>query len=357
MNKYYMIFPLKNGIPDIKPNVSYIQKQEMTNRIDVFNFIKDKTNILDYGSKKMKFFQTYKDVSFSKIGQALTEYNKEFHTQFIQDTITYIFNIWTSPTEESEFHDFYFKMLYYYNTMGIIIFADYIKDMKIYENYDEYVLKSKAELKSNLFDSIAESSLKAILASDIDNTTKVSNYINESKEYMKKVPHNEKNKVIIKVLPSILPVGHFIDEIPLFYHPKTGWTQNAEYVESVEEYVENDIIIGFFEKAQNSLDIKFKLRKPIQRIKIKRDKRLTEKGAICKTYTKDKLLKFAKQLDIQLLDTSIPNLCNEIKNRLCQLELDERRKRTSKGRRSNVKWVYYFFEKMPIIGGTDFEKI
>ena len=345
IDKYYILFPINEyNEPDLTSQAFIQEIKEQ--RIGVLEYIKTKTNIFDYSTKKYKFFQKYKDSQFSQLTESLNEYNKEFHINFIRETIEYIFNIWTDPFYDgSEYHDFYFKMLYYYNTMGIIIFASFINNIKdIQTKYESFILESGRKIKST-FDTIAESSLKAMLESDINTTTKMVEYINKSKEFnLKKEGHTK----TIRVPSDMLPIGYFID-IPTFYYPSSGWIEIPEYLNSIETtgYVENDIIIGIFEKSQTGLDIKFKIRKPIHKIKIHKDKRLIERGLVCKTIPKEKLFKIMKQLNIMSEERiSIGSICELIKTKLCHLELDERRKVP----RSNIKYIYFYFEKVPEIG-------
>jgi hypothetical protein len=103
--------------------------------------------------------------------------------------------------------------------------------------------------------------------------------------------------------------------------------------------VENPIIIGYQVKSKTGIHVRFKLRKPIQQIKIYKDARLIEKGSICSTRSKKNLLHICKQLNIKIDEKkSIHVICREIKARLLYLELVERSKGTS------IKFFYSHFE-------------
>ena len=47
-----------------------------------------------------------------------------------------------------------------------------------------------------------------------------------------------------KINADLVPVGHFLNYIPKFYHPSDGWFESPEYLEPQEQFVENEIIVG-----------------------------------------------------------------------------------------------------------------
>ena len=147
-------------------------------------------------------------------------------------------------------------------------------------------------------------------------------------------------KTTVKVSADILPIGHFLQKIPKFYHPEKGWFLSPEYIVDNNQWVENPIIIGYNVKSSNQgMHVRFKIRKPIQNIKIYKDARLIERGSVCNTRPKPYLLNLCKKLMIKINPKySIEKICSEIKARLMYLELLERSKGTC------VKFFYTQFE-------------
>ena len=83
---------------------------------------------------------------------AVCDYGSDFHQIFIEEAIVYIFNILTNKkiTTRSEYHDFYYKMIYYYDIIGIIIWANTLKGelLKKYINYID-VEDTKQQINKN----------------------------------------------------------------------------------------------------------------------------------------------------------------------------------------------------------------
>ena len=137
-------------------------------------------------------------------------------------------------------------------------------------------------------------------------------------------------------------MGHFLNYIPKFYLPSTGWTESPEYLETNETFVENNVIIGYDERTKTGVNVKFKVRTPIQNIKQFKDSRLIEKGTVCISKSKVYLKEIAKKLDIKLKGKiNIVKLCNDIRTKLIYLELKERTAKTKK------KWFYFIYERLP----------
>ncbi len=163
--------------------------------------------------------------------------------------------------------------------------------------------------------------------------------LGKSLERFSLIQLRQKSKRIVKVTPDMLPVGHFLQNIPKFYHPDRGWFLSPGYLQDKSQWVENSIIIGYNVKSETGIHVRFKLRKPQQKIKIHKDARLIEKGSICSTRSKSFLLDLSKKLKLKINSKmSITKLCYEIKAKLMYLELTERSKGT------NIKYFYSHFE-------------
>jgi len=140
------------------------------------------------------------------------------------------------------------------------------------------------------------------------------------------------------------PLGYMIGRIIRLYNPASGkWIEvNKTAMNRHTVYKENDIIIGYLESASDHM--KFKLRKPVQKIKSTNDIRTIEKGIVCETKNKNILLEIIASLGVSVskldkTDSRVKKLCEIIKQRLIELEIKER----CKG--SQMKWLYSWWNE------------
>jgi hypothetical protein len=139
---------------------------------------------------------------------------------------------------------------------------------------------------------------------------------------------------------DMVPIGHFIDEVPRFYHPERDWFSLPEYIQDDGTWKENETIIGFDTRSTGGLHIRFRLRNPRQKIKHHKDSRLAERGIMCTSRSKPYLLTLLKKLGVkgEFATSNTTTICGEIRSRLMYLELLER------ANGSNIKWYYNQFE-------------
>ena len=297
-----------------------------------------------YIIKKNAFRKKYIDMPISLMTNVLCENGVYFHGRFIEECIEYIFKTRTCLVSANvEYHAFYFKMLYYYDLLGMVIFANTAKSY-IYNLYTDYIITEPNETSL-----IVE---KRNTINNLDNRIKragclwcprISKNIHTANIKHANVPDIKDVKLKIeRVNPDILPIGHFIRDNAYFYLPDKGWFASPEYSIDNKQWVENPIIIGFNVKSSKTgIRLRFKLRKPIQNITQYKDNRLIEKGSNCSSYTKDNILHICKQLEVKLEgDLSIQEICTEIYTRLLYLELVERTQGT------NIKFFYSHYETL-----------
>ena len=362
IGEFYMLLPLDNN--NVKKTVdipyrNYTKSDDM--KVNINKYLENAAVNFNYKDKKSNFRVKYKDVSIEKLSDAICDYGVDFHVRFVEDCISYIFNSWTDwNTDKSEYHDFYFKMLYYYDITGLVIFASTVKEY-IFKLYEEYVLPTNFEEKrlkeieeveskkgkvseerdkQNLLNLIARNISKSSCDWCPQATKELyEESLSKSLERFSLIKRTKKTDNIVKVKPDILPIGHFLQRVPKFYHPDRGWFSSPEYLVDKKQWIENPIIIGYNVKSKTGINVRFKLRTPVQQIKIHKDARLIEKGSICSTRSKTFLLDLCKKLKI-IIDpkSSVTKICIEIKTRLMYLELLER----SRGTR--VKFFYSHFE-------------
>jgi hypothetical protein len=171
-------------------------------------------------------------------------------------------------------------------------------------------------------------------------------------------------------LERATPIGYDIGKITRVYDPaRSTWLEIGRVSAGrYQTFEENKTIIGYL--ADENGYIKFKLRKPIHKIKKKTqedlrivasrrsasrghssssmpashwqrrsDTRLIERGIVCTTKNKKELLKLLIKLDVSVAKLSfdelkIKSLCAALRTKLLELEMLARRKRT------DAKYVY-----------------
>jgi len=245
----------------------------------------------------------------------------------------------------------------------MILFADLLED-----KYHDYITKAKIKVpdvkygkhkyeilkedhKYNAF--LMTSMIKSTGSSPEFNIDRLNALIDQSRDPSPKGPKN-----ITKVFSNMLPVGHFLSKsgqnvgavIPRLYDPEADtWNLAAEFIEkySVTD-VENDIIVGYYEKNPTGIDVKFKLRPPVHKIVKHTDSRMIERGSVCSTRKKEELFEIAKSLSISLDTMSIKEVCDLIKFELMYREIQSRREAHHKGSSKRVRWFYLHFEQQPL---------
>lgn len=389
-SEYYILFPIVNnpyieesdnslgasatnltGYPDIDIDTWHrTYDSDKINKVKITKFLK--TSKISYIQMKYKFYNQYKDYKIEELPISTEVYDIDFHSKLIEDCIRYIFNILTNADFKfSELHEFYFKMLYFYDKLDLIIFANIIENNDILEKYKPFITHGKIKLKK---EEIKEDhGYNAFLMSSIGKSSEPINFnIKRINDFIGKpsILNNVatirdmdfevkiKNRTIRKVFDSILPVGHFlntVDEtgyiiaVPKLYIPETdNWEKSTGIIKPEENIIENDIIIGYYEKNPNGIDTKFKMRMPLQKIKMHEDTRMIERGIVCASRKKDELKDIIKKLDIDTDENSIKSLCETIKLELMKRELKERRKAKHllpENKHIRTKWFYLSYEQ------------
>ena len=411
---FYMLLPMNNiNIPRIDIELPYrITNNDAKTVININRFVQNKKEDFDYDDKKIIFINKWKNISIENMENAICEYGTTFHIKLIEECIEYIFNAWTSPTIiKSDNHEFYFKMLYYYDLLQLVIWA-YTCKPKIFNNYTKYAIPFKAkdiklkalekyekakdyeaeekerknarrrelrqlEKKGEKVDKYKEKKIFKntpiysdedispadnsdlmsngiinLLKSSINNSSNVwipENFRNMYNDILNEVDNlfddrKKKNKYINKVLAKYLPIGHYINKFPTLYTPENGWKEEPNYASPEQEFIENDLVIGYDEKSKTGIHIRFKLRKPIHSIKKFKDIRLIEKGTVCKSKSKSELKKIAVALNAEVPDKiNIDELCSLIRTKLIRAELKERIAK------SKIKYFYFHYEERPDI--------
>jgi hypothetical protein len=376
------------GIPDIDVDswyrLSYGQTDSQVLRITKHL----QTSNVSYNQMKYKFYNQFKDTPVQKMPVSVEVYDIDFHIHLVEDAIRYVFNILTNKSLSfSELHDFYFKMLYYYDRLEMILFADSVPDL-----YKSYITKSDIRVNGkkikehNKYNAFLMSSV--IKTSQPEQSTFDISRLNEflgkrSKAIGKRNPRLEdmilnvepaRQDKINKVFSNMLPIGHFLSSlnesqgviaIPKIYNPVLDkkainpWSKSNTVQPKLRSEIENNVVVGYYEKTPGGIDIKFKLRPPVQKIIKHEDSRMIERGSACNTRKKEDLLIIAESLGLTKkskdrvtlnVDSSIKDICNMIKLELMEREMIERRRIKHdhpEGHSKQIRWFYLHFEAQP----------
>lgn len=352
VGEFYSMVPNVNNETIIVPEIIYRNLYSTKPYLmDIRDYLIFDMNY-NYSEKKIKFINKWNGVSINNMELAICDFGVKFHKDLLEEIITYSFDIWTNPNiKKSEYHQFYFKMLYYYDIHKLVAWAHTISD-NLEKKYSKYVDKVKLNIKNiKGFKSdvnIKESSGTInLLISNINRQEPEWISTGMIKEYNNLLDASNslfngiyKKKTPKKIPANYLPVGHFLTKIPRFYLPNEGWREDPTYILHGDSK-ENNIIIGYDSRSKTGLSIKFKLRSPVQNIKQFRDARMIERGAICLTKSKEFLKNIAKKLGIENISDigSVDNICSVIRAKLLYNELK------SRANNEKIRWFYFVYEE------------
>lgn len=332
---YLIAFPLVDGNVHIGVDNPYRNVNNSCDKyLNISMFMKNLMSKKMYEDTKIEFMEKYGKVPFNDMGKVLGEFNMDFHIKFTEEIIENIYNIWTNQgTKISKVYgEFYFKMLYFYDSNSIIAWMDSVSD-QIREMYDFTRNISENKMLPDKVDESARGRLTQLTrklessgCSWCPSTTL--NRFNKAIEKSKTFLTNREN-----ASEDMIPIGHYLEEQPKFFHPQRGWIIVPE---PKKKWVENDIVIGFDSRSVNNIFTKFKLRNPSHKIKSQSDARLMERGMLCSSKYKKYLFSLAEKIGIEDIkhNSNTNSICNEIRSRLIFLELTER----AKG--SDIKYFY-----------------
>lgn len=338
IGEYYIASPInEKNIYNIDIPYRFSSNNNETIYIDIKNYLQSTTSLLNYNEKKIKFKLTYDSVEIEQMANAICMYGIDFHIVFIEECIEYISNFITRQKIVKEnYHTFYFKMLYYYDILDLIIFADSVKEY-IYNQYTDYIYdqdEKEVHIARNARNNVNFLTRQITKNSCSWCPYNIKNAYNSSIKTALNISNNND-----KCKSSLLPVGHSLRKIPFFYHPFKKWFSSQEYLVDSSDWVENPIIIGYNTKSKTGIYTKFKLRNPVNEKKIYTDYRMIEKGALCTSKNRPYLETICSKLEIKIFNNeSVIEICELIKNRLIYLEILERTNGT------NIKFFYNHYE-------------
>lgn len=366
IGEYYIAMPIDHITNDIIKDIELpfrIGRPIISKSLPIKNYLLHDMNT-NYNDKKIKFIKKWEHIDIRNLEIAMCDFGTNFHRQFVEEIIEYIFNLWTNlDQKKSPYHVFYIKMIYYYDLRNVIIWAHTVSD-KLFSQYKQWTNPISEKLNYKIMDKAIESNINStsgllnLIKTSINkndtnwaSTGMINDFNTKVKQSLALFDGNNKKKITKKVNANDLPIGHFIGKIPRFYNPnKGGWYDDITYLEYNKNYKENDIIIGYDDKSKTGINVRFKLRNPIQNITQYKDTRQIEKGSVCSTKSKTYLYQIAKKLEIDeksIQKNSVEDICMKIRTRLIYNELKER------SSNSNIKYFYFLHEIKPELMITD----
>lgn len=383
-----------SGSPDTDIDSWYRSEASNSNRPMYFTITKQlRGSYPNYAQLKYKFFQQYRDIPIEQIPTSTEIYDMTFHRQFMEDAISYAFRILTDEKQPlSELHDFYFRMLYIYDRLELILFAEYLRDTPLWSTYDRYVISDDTAIE---IPGISKTVMKEIQEGGKYNAFMMSSVMRNGRgkgkdpsfdrlaqflgprqvqqtardrhERLAKfyaVAEKRKRHSVRPVYAHMLPVGHLLDidhgrAQPRLLDPSSLEFQDHPELSQAYEMpsVENEHYVGYYERTPSSLEVRFKIRPPVQKIEKHRDNRMIETGSSCSTRKKEEHQAIIKKLGLKpefdIETASIKEMCNYIKVYLMEQDLRDLRRvhhmsKAERVRHPRVRWFYLHFEKQPI---------
>jgi hypothetical protein len=354
IDQYYILIPYNNiNQGNIYDNIDYDVDVLYRNynkpndqKINLNNLLTTDFKLNDYENNKKYLISKYGKVKIEDLLEIIYEFDYDFHLKLIEEIIAYFFKIYIDETVIKNInHDFYFKLLYFYNKFNIIIFANKL-DKDLSEIYNKYIISTKImnyTVSNDENENYNYNNLISSLENENENIKLEDNKLyfnfynhalNESQHYLTK-----KNKKL-KIFDYLLPIGHIFDKDFKFFHPSGNWFTKINFNKININYTDNDLIIGYLEKNTIGFDIIFKLRKSNAYTNKLKDMRQLESGLNCLFKDKSDLIDICKKLDIKLDKIKLRKntLCDLIKLNLIKREIDERKKN------SNIKYFYFYWE-------------
>lgn len=316
---------------------------------------------LTYEETKHRFYVENRTRDIFSINYFNEVYNLQFHQQLICDTILYVFYVLINTKMSfSEMHEFYFKLLYFYYRLNLIIFASDIRSTEYYKYYERFVTDNIDSTIYSTFDKdlyemnpLLMSSYTGIMGSF--NVSRFNEILGDRSQsfisqtsglHFVDIRYQIEHPTEINRVPcNILPVGHFLTQtngivnMPTVYiEDQRNWIMLNMMRPEISE-IENDILVGYLEQDPHSIKLNFKIR---ERYKDVSDKRLLNKGINCYSKNKEYLEGKIKELGAK----SAPNIysyCDIIKNELINREIMALK--AYKHGKPKIRWFYFHYEK------------
>lgn len=346
VGEYYVLCP--NG--QIDPDLLYRHSaaEQHVSRIELNSYVDTGLSMEDEWND---FVSTYSDKSFEELDNVICSYSLEFHDYILQRIIRVINRLLSHASVDEHPHweiSFFVRMLFVYDVIGIIIWAS--QDEHLGGKYLKWITPpcgfSSTRACNNLEVSMEKASkgvsscmwcpanILTLYYSKMRLLTGILG-VSATGKFTKVVKGTTRDG---RVDSSLYPVGYSLNKSYLYNPVSDGW---MEYTPQKNRIPENDLIIGYDERVEDELVVRFKLRNPSHKIIKHTDVRKLEKGTACSSKSKDYLIEVADKLDLHSGDkANVQTLCVSIRSQLMYNEILERQKPIEKRKR----WFYYVYE-------------
>ena len=308
--------------------------------ININSYFKYEDPINTFDKKREEFIKKYYNngrIELGKIINAICDYNNLFQKLMIEYSIQYVVDRAFNKVKKLPEEEFILTLITLYDTLGLIVYHNMSK-LYIQEQYP--LIKSTPV---NPITKTLENYISLKPDVNIGPLDDVNVHNNKTKvSIMTKLLANPVKSPTDIIECEYIPIGHLFENTPRFYHYDRGWFDASDYIIDNKVWKENDIIIGYQHREEGTLLPKFKIRPPKHLQKIDKDARRIERGSLCITQPKPKLIELCKKLDIKI-DSSTKDICILIRHRLIYLELLERRKN------SDIKYFYHYWENNDLL--------
>jgi hypothetical protein len=339
---FYILCP--DGVED--PDLIY-RHSSITPRVDKISLSEFNEMQVSMDDEWQEFITEHSEKRIEQMESILCAYSLEFHEYIIKRIIGIINKqMIIGPTTSIPYWEisFYVRLLMAYDIMGIIIWAS--QDDHFNERYKEWITPSCGFSDTRVCSSLdvkMEKEAKGKSCSWCPGNI-LSLYYSKMKHIMKIVAvkgfisKKNSNNGERKIDASLYPVGYCLKRGFLYKPDSNTW---AEYSLPSFKVTENDLIIGYDERVEDELVVRFKLRNPMQRIVKYKDVRKLEKGTACSSKSKEFLIEIADKIGLGAGDkNNVQSLCSSIRAQLIYNEILERQKPIG----SRKRWFYYVYE-------------
>jgi len=300
VGKWYVAFPIVNGIV-IRDADSYLRtpSSDIGVKIDMDRWIHEQKSEHNYSMRKTQFKMKY--CGERDIFKFLGDFDAAFYDRLLAEII--VWKVDGTPKVDEQLKVLYEKVVELFDRFRIIV---YLEEVILYREIAK-------KFSGGVVVKVSKDAVKAGL--------------------------NPRTPVGFLTLKSVR----------LYDSP--NWIETSKSsMNKRTHFVEMDPIIGYFDQGDG--DMRFKLRKPVQQLKMEtpKDTRMIERGMVCSTKSKNDLLDVAKKLGLETKkmsreDFRIKTLCDIIKSRLLELEMKHRQ------RNSKYKVFYMWNETQLNLAG------
>lgn len=337
IGEYYML--CSRGNIDVDIPYRYHTNHQTVRKINLNEFVPEEVSM---EHEWEIFIADMLGLNIDEMNNILCSYSLEFHEYILRRIINYInrrlsHSKISQPMQQISTDELttYVRLLYSYDIIGIIIWAS--NDESLGGKYSEWITPSCG------FSGKRKCSNLEVELEDLSSGKRSSclwcpsSILAVSKEKMSLLL-KAITKSAHRIDASLYPVGYSLKRSSIYNPSSDSW---MEYKPPIIRMTENNIIVGYDERTESELVVKFKLRNPRHKMIKHKDIRKLEKGTACSSKSKEYLIMLAGKLGLKSGDkVNVQTLCSSIRAQLMYNEILERQKPIN----SRKRWFYYVHE-------------